>query len=354
MSGDFEIAGRRVAAGAPLFVIAEIGLNHGGSLERALDLVDAAAAAGASAVKLQTLFASDLVAADCPPPAHVVARSLRELFAQFELDEAAHAAIARRVRAHGLVLMATPFSIPAVDLLERLGVDAYKIASGDLTYRGLIDRCARAGKPVVLSTGMATPPEIAQALWCASRAGAGRLALLHCVSAYPVPKGSENLRAIATLASTFDVPVGLSDHSGGASAVPVAVALGARLYERHLVLEDDDTAIDRAVSSTPAELRAIVAAAADTAMALGDGRKACLPAESPNRLASRRALRATRRLEAGHLVAADDIAVLRPAIGLSPIHERDLIGARLERDIEAGAPFLPCDLAELGPQCDAA
>jgi sialic acid synthase SpsE len=336
-----------------LFVIAEVGLNHGGSLDRALALVDAAAAAGASAVKLQTLLADDLVAPECPAPAHVRAASLRAFFAQFELDEPAHRVIAARVRARGLALMATPFSVQAVDLLERIGVDAYKIASGDLTYHGLIEDCARTGKPVVLSTGMATESEIAQAVGVAARTGS-RTALLHCVSAYPVPQGSENLRAIATLARSFNLPVGLSDHGTAASAVPIAVALGASLYERHVMLDEDGRAVDRAVSSTSAELAAIVRVAADAAAALGHGRKECLAAERDNLTPSRRSLRAARSLSAGHIVGPGDIAVLRPGVGLPPARARDLVGARLTRSIDAGAPFLERDLSAQRGQREAA
>jgi sialic acid synthase SpsE len=340
----FEIGGRRIGAGAPLFVIAEIGLNHGGSVDRALTMVDRAAEAGASAVKLQTLRADDLVADGCPAPAHVSARSLREFFTRFELDEEAHRAIAQRARDRGLAVMATPLSLSSVALLTRVGVDAFKVASGDLTYHGLIDACARTGRPLVLSTGMAGPSEIAHAVWHASRADCRGLALLHCVSAYPVPHGSENLRAIATLAEAFHLPVGLSDHASSIAAVPIAVALGACLYERHLVLDDDDDAIDRAVSSTPAELAAIVRIGAEAAMALGHGRKECLPAEEPNRVPSRRGLIAARRLPAGHVLTAPDIAALRPAVGLSPACEADLLGVRLTREMEAGAPFTERDL----------
>jgi sialic acid synthase SpsE len=343
MSAGFEIGRRRVGPGEPLFVIAEIGLNHGGSLDRALALVDAAAEAGASAIKLQTLIAVDLVARDCPAPAHVRAESLQAFFAQFELDEPAHHAIVAKARSHGLAVMATPFSLRAVDLLERVGVDAYKIASGDLTYHGLIDYCALTQKPIVLSTGMATESEIERSVWATSRSR-GRMALLHCVSAYPVPRGSENLRAIATLAHSFHLPVGLSDHGTLPSAVPIAVALGASLYERHVMLDRDEDAVDRAVSSTSAELAAIVRLAADAAAALGHGRKECLAAEMDNLAPSRRSLRAARRLSKDHVVAAEDIAVLRPGTGLPPARERELIGVRLTRSIDDGAPFLESDL----------
>jgi N,N'-diacetyllegionaminate synthase len=340
-----EIAGRQIGPDEPLFVIAEIGLNHDGSVDRALALVDAAAEAGASAVKLQTLVAADLVTATCPAPAHVQAPSMVAFFSRFELDESAHRAIVGRARRRGLAVMATPFSIGSVEMLERVGVDAYKIASGDLTYHGLIDRCARTGRQLVLSTGMATLSEVELAIRTAERA-AGRCALLHCVSAYPVPGGSENLRAIVSLANAFDLPVGLSDHTTTMASVPVAVAFGASLYERHLAIDDD--AIDRAVSSTPKELAAIVRLAADAAAALGHGRKECLQAELDNRAPSRRSLWAKRSLPAGHVVGADDVAVLRPGTGLAPILESRLIGVRLMRSIASGEPFLATDLLPPG------
>jgi N,N'-diacetyllegionaminate synthase len=197
------IGSRRAGPGEPLYTIAEIGLNHGGSLDRALAMVDAAAGAGASAVKTQVLDASALVALSCPPPAHVAASSLREFFSTFELSEAAHAAVAGRARAAGLGMIATPLSLDAVSLLERINVDAYKIASGDLTWDQLIARCAATGKPVVISTGMATLDEVAHGVDVVRRAGGRQLALLHCVSAYPVPAAARNLRAIATLARAF-------------------------------------------------------------------------------------------------------------------------------------------------------
>lgn len=337
--------GRTLIGGEhPLFVIAEIGLNHGGSRERALHLVDAAASAGASAVKLQTLIASELVAPACPAPAHVTAHSLRAFFAGFELDEAAHVAIAMRARTHGLALIATPLSENAVAMLERVGVDAYKIASGDLTWDALIERCARSGKPLILSSGMSTIDDVRHAIVCARRSGATDVAVLHCISAYPVPEGHENLRAIATLASTFDVPVGLSDHARDTFSVPIAVTLGASIYERHLVLARDDGSVDAAVSSTPDELAAAIAAAARAARALGGGDKACAPAEAMNVVPSRRGLYAARSLSAGHRITEKDVIALRPASGLAPDRLSELIGATLKRSIEVGLPFRESDL----------
>lgn len=334
-----SIAGRRIAEDIPPFVIAEIGLNHGGSIDRALALVDAAASAGAHAVKLQTIVADQLVAPSCPAPLHVDARSLVDFFRQFELDEEAHRAVAARASMHGLKVIATPFSESAVDMLERIGVDAYKIASGDVTWDQLIVRAAATGKPLIVSTGMATLAEVHHALAVARLAGADQVALLHCVSAYPVPRGSENLLAIRTLAADCRVPVGLSDHGEDTFALPIAVALGASIYERHLVLEDDDDSVDRAVSSTPSELAAAIRAGRRAWSALGSGRKACLAAEAPNVVASRRSLCARYALPAGHVITGDDFVALRPASGLPPSALFSVIGLPLARPLGPGEPL---------------
>lgn len=332
-----RIGGREVGAGHPLFAIAEIGLNHSGHLDRALAMVDQAADAGASAVKLQTIEASALVAPACPAPAHVTAASLSDFFATFELDEAAHRAVAARARERGLAFMSTPFSLESVDLLTRVGVDAFKIASGDLTWDGLIEKVARSGRPLVISTGMSSLEEVAHALATARGAGAGEIALLHCVSAYPNPRGAENLRAIQTLAETFGVPVGLSDHADDTFAVPVAVALGASVYERHFMLEGDTDAIDGPVSSTPAAFAALVASAARTAAALGTGEKRCEPAEAPNLVPSRRALYARRLLPVGTIISEADLIALRPGDGIPAHRIHDVVGCRVISDVSAGA-----------------
>jgi len=343
---SLEIAGRPVGTRAPVFVIAEIGLNHGGSVDHALALVDAAAWAGASAVKLQTLYADRLVAESCPAPAHVSASSLRQFFTRFELDVDAHRAVVERARMHGLAVMSTPFAEDAVAMLQELGVDAFKIASGDVTFDGLIATAARTRKPLVISTGMSTVDEAAHALLIARRAGAPDVAVLHCVSAYPTPIDAENLRAITTLSEALGVPVGLSDHGRGLPSAIAAVTLGACVYERHLMLDDDTDVIDAAVSSTPGELKAIVQAMEATRVALGDGRKACQRVEAANVVPSRRGLYARRALRAGEVITAADVAALRPLNHLSPSDVPRLVGSAVPRDIAQGAPFLECDLLE--------
>ena len=340
---SLEIGGRRIGDRQPLFVIAELGLNHGGSLDRALAMVDAAASAGASAVKLQTFKADELVAATCPPPNHVAVASLRDFFRQFELDQAAHEAVAARARLHGLAFMATPFSCSAVDMLAEVGVDAFKIASGDLTFDALIARAARTGLPMVMSTGMSTLAETAHAVSVARAEGVVALALLHCVSSYPLPEGSQNLRVIQTLARVFGTPVGLSDHARDTAAVPVAVALGAAIYERHLMLPGDNS-VDAAVSSTPEQIADVVAVARRTQAALGHGRRECLPAEAVNLTASRRALHTTRAIAPGEMIGPNDVVALRPSHGLPPNLENEIVGLTVARTIEAGAPFLGQDL----------
>lgn len=338
--------GTRVAGdGEPLFVIAEIGLNHGGSPDRALALVDAAASAGASAVKVQVMDAEALVIPGAPAPGHVDAASLVDFFRRFELEADVYRQVAVRARALGLAFIATPLSESAVDLLQSIGVDAYKIASGDITWAGLIRRCAATATPVIISTGMASLSEAQRAMAWAIEAGAPGVALLHCVSAYPVPKGNENLRAIATLGLSCPVVVGLSDHGADAASVPLAVAMGAAIYERHLVLHDDDGSVDAAVSSTPEALAAIVRTAARAAAALGSGVKQCLPAERVNRAASRRGLYARRALPAGHVITAADVVALRPVHPLGADRVSDLVGQRLTRNVEGLAPFDLADLA---------
>jgi sialic acid synthase SpsE len=333
---NISIGGREVSVHAPLFVAAEIGMNHGGSIDRALALVDAAADTGADAVTLQTIDAAQLASPSAPMPGHLPQGSLVDFFVRYQLDEPAHARIVAHARSLGLKVIATPFSIDGIDLLERVGVDAYKIASGDLTWDQLISRAAESGKPLIMATGMSSLEEVSHAVQVAQASGARALALLHTVSAHPVPPGSENLRAIRTLAERFHVPVGLSDHAEDTFALPMAMALGASIYERHLVLPDDLIAVDLAVSSLPDELSEAINQARRAHQALGSGEKVCLEAEMMNRHICRRALCAARDLEPGTVLRRMDLVALRPANGLPPSRLDDITGRRLLRPRDLG------------------
>ena len=339
------ISGRVVDPDQPLFVIAELGLNHGGDVRRALQMVDAAAAAGASAVKVQSFRADRLVASSCPAPAHVKATSLQSFFRRFELDHEAHKAIAERAHEHGLAMVATPFDEEVVQLLEAVGCDAYKIASGDLTHDTLIERVAETGKPLLLSTGMSRLEEIRGAVDRARNAGGRHVGVLHCVSAYPVPSGQENIRAVAELGRALNVTIGLSDHSTEPLSVPLAVALGAAVYERHFALDGVEDQIERAVSSTASELRILIQTAARARLVLGDGAKTCRGAEEANRTPSRRSLHAARSLVAGDVIDATAIVALRPGTGIDPRRLPDLVGRCVVRPVVSGQALSETDLA---------
>ncbi|MCC6163519.1 MAG: N-acetylneuraminate synthase family protein [Acidobacteria bacterium] len=343
MSLPVDIAGHGIGAGAPMRVIAEIGLNHDGDPDVARRLIDACADAGVWAVKLQVFDADELLVSDAPAPAHLHAASLRDFFARFELQEAVYRSLAARARERGLVFIATAFDSAAVEMLDAIGVDAFKVASGDLTHQLLIEQVARTGRPLILSTGMSTENDVWNAVDWAVGAGARSLALLHCVSAYPTPDAQQNLRAVRTLALDYRLPVGLSDHGMGADAALLVYAQGGALYERHVHLPDTH-AIDAPVSSTPAELADIVSRLARAHEAMGDGRRKPMPAERPNIVPSRRGLYARRAIRRGAIIRVGDLAALRPAGSLGAEYARALIGCRATRPIPAGAPFEPCDL----------
>lgn len=333
-----HIGGACIAPGQPMRVIAEIGLNHDGDAEIAHRLIEACADAGAWAVKLQVFDASELLTEDAPPPAHVEAASLRAFFARYQLHADAYEALARHASDRGLAMIATAFDAPSLTLLQRLGMAAFKIASGDLTHVLLIEQVARSGRPMILSTGMSTEADVDAALGWARTAGAETLALLHCVSAYPIPDDQQNLAAVGRLARTYSVPVGLSDHGMGADAALLAFAQGATLYERHVHLPGTN-AIDAPVSSTPGELADLVRRLARAAAAMGDGARTPRPAERANLGPSRRGLYARRAVAAGQVIAEADIVARRPVTALGAEYARALIGSRAPRDVPAGAPF---------------
>jgi len=344
VSAAVHIAGRAVGPGRPCFVVAEMSANHGQDLDQALGLVDVAAAAGVDAVKLQT-YTPDTMTLDTAHPSARVdpvwgARNLYELYRKAYMPPEFHAPLFERIRARGMIAFSTPFDATAVDLLEGLGAPAYKIASFELVDLPLLERVGRTGKPVILSTGMATLGEVEEAIETLRRAGSAELVLLHCCSSYPAAPETVNLRAMVTLARAFGLPVGFSDHTLG-TAVPVAaVALGASVIEKHFTDDNARPGPDHRFSADPGTLRRLVEdiRAAEAALA-GDGLKRADPSEEVNKQVGRRSLFAARRIPEGAPITADAVRVVRPGAGLHPRYLELVVGRAARRDIPAGHPI---------------
>ena len=341
---SLEIAGRRIGPGQPVYVIAELSANHHGHREEALALMRAAREAGADAVKLQT-YTADTMTLDHDGAAFRIGpgtiwsgRRLHELYLEAATPWEWHAelfAAAARLGMHGF---STPFDETAVDFLEGLGVPAYKIASFEVVDLPLIQRAARTGKPLIVSTGMASLAEIEEAVCAARAAGAVGLALLRCTSAYPAPPDDMHLRTIPHLAAAFGLPAGLSDHSLGIAAPVAAVALGATVVEKHLTLSRAVAGPDSAFSLEPGEFRAMVDAIRVAERALGEVRYGGSAAELPSR-AFRRSLFAVADIAAGARLTRDNVRSIRPGDGLAPKFLTAVLGRAAAVDIPRGTPL---------------
>lgn len=312
-----SIGGRLVGPGQPVYVIAEAGVNHNGDPRLARELVIAAAAAGADAVKFQTWDTSKLVTPEAPLAAYQAANVGADATSQYDMlkklelsGDTLRGLIALAERA-GIQFLSTPDEEDSADLLDRLGVAAFKIGSAEVTSLGFLEHVARKGKPVILSTGMASLEEVATAVRTLTEAGNHELILLHCVSDYPSKPADSNLRAMATLRETFACPVGFSDHTTGTFVAVAAVALGACVVEKHLTLDTAMDGPDHAASSDPTEFAAMVAAIRGTEVALGSGTKKPTAAELANRPLMRKHWVAARALPAGTTLASADLTLRR-------------------------------------------
>ena len=347
---DIAIGGRRVGPDQPCFVIAEAGVNHNGDLELARRLVDAAAEAGADAVKFQT-FSADRLATAAAPQADYQRRntgieeSQRAMLHRLELTAEAHRELMARCRERGILFLSSPFDEDSADFLEELGVPAFKIPSGELTNVPFLAHVARKGRPLIVSTGMATLDEVRPAVETIRQAGSPPLALLHCVSSYPAQPADVNLRAMATLREAFAVPVGFSDHTAGTDIALAAVALGANILEKHLTLDRTLPGPDHLASLEPDEWIAMVVALRRIEAALGDGRKRPAPSEADAARVARKSLVAAGDLPAGCVLRRDHLAIRRPGTGLPPGRLESVLGRRLRRALAAGA-VLTEDLLE--------
>lgn len=339
-----EIAGRRIGPGHPCFVIAEAGVNHNGSLDFARRLIDAAAEAGADAVKFQTFRTEQLVTEDAPKAdyqqhATGADESQYAMLKRLELGEAAHRELIAHATARGLIFLSTPFDEASADLLEALDLPAFKIPSGEVTNLPFLAYLARKQRTMILSTGMSTLAEVEAAVAAITRGGNPPLALLHCVSCYPTAPADVNLRAMETMRSAFPVPVGFSDHTLGSEISLAAVGLGACIIEKHLTLDKTLPGPDHAASLEPAELIALIRGIRNVEAALGHGRKEPALAESNTAAVARKSLVAARDLAAGEVLDAGAIAIKRPGTGLAPAGRDELIGRKARTPIAAGTLF---------------
>jgi N,N'-diacetyllegionaminate synthase len=347
-SPSIELAGRTIGAGEPPFVVAEAGVNHNGQPELALALVDAAADAGAEAVKFQTFTAHALASAQAPQAAYqrerASAASQVEMLRGLELSTDGLRAARDRARELGLVFLSTPFDLGALRLLVTLQVKAFKIGSGDLTNVVLLRAVAGHGLPILLSTGMATLAEVDTAVDIVRRGGDPPLVVLQCTSAYPAAAADANLLVMEQLRQRYGVPIGFSDHTLGIGASIAAAALGAAVIEKHLTLDRTLPGPDHAASLPPAEFAALVSGVRDAHAALGDGSKVPTAGETEMRLIVRRSLVANRPLVAGQIITEGDLDAMRPATGISPLRLDEVVGRRAARDLPERVPLMPDDL----------
>lgn len=338
-----RLRGRGIGTGSRCFVVAEAGVNHNGDRELAKRLVEAAADAGADAVKFQTWSTNELVTLEAPLAAYQAENlgnrtSQHEMLKKLELRRADLAAVKAHADTRGILFFSAADDEGSADLLDELGVEVIKIGSGELTNLPLLAHVAAKKKPVVLSTGMADMREVATAVATLEEAGCRSLVLLHCVSLYPAEPGDANLRAMDALAGAFGYPVGFSDHTLGDAVALAAVARGACMLEKHLTLDVSMDGPDHRMSLDPQAFRSLVASVRLVEQALGDGRKRPVSAELETRKAVRRVVVAARALPAGHVLKKADLALRRAGPGLPPAAIELVTGRRLRVDLAAGAP----------------
>ena len=337
-----NIGDRVVGPGQPVFIIAEAGVNHDGDMEMAKALVDAAADAGADAVKFQTFNARALASIDAPKADYQLAGAGRDesqyaMLLRLEIDADGHRIIEAHCKSRNIVFLSSPFCQDSADLLARMDMPAFKIPSGEIINPLLLRHIADLGKPVILSTGMARMHEVKTALHWLEEAGAKDIILLQCTSNYPADPANCNLRAMQTMAETLKKSVGFSDHSVGNEIALAAVALGACVIEKHLTLDRTGTGgPDHAASSEPEEFAQLVEGIRKVETALGHGRKEPTASEALVAAVARRSIVAAVAIPAGTEITASMLAVRRPGTGIDPTKIDDVVGRQAKSDIADG------------------
>lgn len=341
MAKTIQVGDKRIGADAPVFIIAEAGVNHNGDLDMAKRLIDVAVAAAADAVKFQSFKAEVLVTATAPKANYQTqttpaAESQFEMLRKLELSNEDHEELSVYCKSKGILFLSTPFDEASADLLEALSVPVFKISSGDLTNTPLLAHVAKKQKPVILSTGMANLAEVREAIETLNAAGCDQVVLLHCVSDYPADPADVNLRAIQTLRETFDVPVGFSDHTQGLDVALAAAALGASVIEKHFTLDRTLPGPDHRASLEPDELKTFVAGIRTVESSLGNGEKVPTPREIETAKVARRSMVAAQTIPAGKIVERHMIAMKRPGTGLPPARLDSILGRKTRVEIPEG------------------
>jgi N,N'-diacetyllegionaminate synthase len=330
-----------VGPGQPPYIIAEVGSNHNGDMNLCRELIDAAAAAGAHAVKFQSWTDTSLIAEEeyernteyTDTKKHF--GSLREMVTAYQFTADQHFEAHAHCQARGIAFCSTPFSTDEVDLLDKLAVPFFKIASMDIVHLPLLKHAARKQRPVIISTGMANLAEIEQAVETVRAEGNEQIVLLHCVSIYPPAYETINLRNITTLQQAFDVPVGFSDHTLGTAIPLAAISIGACIIEKHFTLDQEMPGWDHAISANPEQLHTIVTEGKNIFAALGGNGRMVSGAEMEKRKKFRRSLVARRRLDGGHILTEADLDAKRPGTGIAPNEIAYVLGRRLASDLSA-------------------
>ena len=342
MTDQIMIGERRVGLGHPPFVIAEMSGNHNQSLERALEIVDAAANTGAHALKIQT-YTPDTMTIDLDEREFHISddrslwkgTSLYKLYGEAYTPWEWHQPIFDRARSRGMIPFSTPFDDSAVEFLEHLDVLCYKIASFENTDVGLIRRVAATHKPVIISTGMASAAELEESVRAAREAGCEDLVLLKCTSTYPASADDTNIRTIPHLRQSFGCEVGLSDHTLGVGVAVASVALGATVVEKHFTLRRTDGGVDSAFSMEPAEFAELVRETERAWRALGSVRYGPTDAEKKS-IQFRRTLYIVKDLKAGDVLTRENVRAIRPGLGLPTKHFDEVLGRSVRRDVKRG------------------
>lgn len=338
----FAINGRSIGSDHPPYIIAELSANHNGSIERAFETIKAAHESGAHAIKIQT-YTADTMTIDCDREEFMIRGGLWDGYKLYDLYKWAetpfewHQAIFEYASKLGITIFSTPFDETAVDLLESLNAPAYKIASFEATDLPLIRYVASKGKPMIMSTGMCSEEEIAEAVAAAREGGCEDLVLLHCISSYPAPMDQANLAQMAGLAERFNTIPGLSDHTLGTTVSVAAVALGACVIEKHFTISRDDKGPDSEFSIEPEELQRLCKDSYDAWSAIGKKGFERQKAEEGNKQ-FRRSVYFVKNLKAGDVIKPTDIRRIRPGVGLAPKYFDQLIGKTVKVDVAFGTP----------------